>query len=86
MEVSTSSTEGAVTPKLGPVFYTGDLARCLGWTVQKTRRMLIRIGLCMRQGPSKRSRIMLTYADLIEHAPELYHSLVLRGAIDTGGD
>lgn len=70
---------------LPPIFYTRDMARVLGWSVQKTRRMLLRCGLCMRQGPSKRHRIVLTYADLLEHAPELYYSLVMRGAIKVDG-
>jgi hypothetical protein len=68
---------------LGPVFTPGDLGKVLGWTTQKTRRLMKRIGLDMK---GTNGRFVITYADLIERAPELYHSLTIMGAIQIGGE
>ena len=67
-------------PKLKPVFTVAELALVLGWSTQRTRRVLKRLGVL---GASNGRRALITYSDLLEHAPSVYYSLLAVGAVET---
>lgn len=68
---------------LGPVFTTAELAEVLDWDSQRVRRFVLNHGIV--QKGRKWQRIQITYQDLLNHAPELYYSLLAAGVIRVGG-
>ncbi len=68
------------TPRLPPLIEVKQIARCLGWTVQRTRRLLKRENACVERG----GYYFATPAKLRDHLPELYEALFERLIADEG--
>lgn len=70
---------------LPPMFGTAELADALGWSVQRVRRFCQKHGLgCDMRADGE--RLVLTYAELIERAPQVYYTLCAAGLIRTSAD
>jgi hypothetical protein len=66
--------------RLPPVFGTSDLANVLGWSSERVRRWCIRRGIGTQV--AGRKRVEITYAQLLERAPDVYYALLAAGAMD----
>ncbi len=64
---------------LPPVFGTAELAEVLGWTSERVRRWCIRRGIGTRTGD--RRHVEITYAQLLERAPDVYYALLSSGVL-----